>query len=84
MNQQIAKQCNDSELAVTKVRHKLYVHVEERDGFRDLLPIIYLNAASIRPEIDLRVLVDRRTIHEVDRIVDDEVYFSLLKQLPFC
>ena len=66
------------------MRHKLYVHVEERDGFRDLLPIIYLNAASIRSEIDLRVLVDRRTIHGVDRIFYDEVYlFVFIKAIAF-
>lgn len=60
------------ELAVTKVQRKLYVHVEQREGFKELLPTIYLNAAILQSEIDLRVLMDKQTI-SVDRIFYDEV-----------
>lgn len=60
------------ELAMTKVRHKLYVHIEERDGLKELLPAIYLSAASLGSDVDLRVLIDKRNI-DVDRVFYDEV-----------
>jgi hypothetical protein len=60
------------ELAASKVRHKLYVHLEERENFKELLPAIYLGAASLRSGVDFRVLLDRRTV-KVDRVFYDEV-----------
>ncbi|KAL3124368.1 hypothetical protein niasHT_000792 [Heterodera trifolii] len=62
-NEELIRQKLKRLLAITmpKVRQKLYVHLEQMDVIRALLPAIYINAASIAPKIDLRVLLNRTT-----------------------
>ncbi|KAL3124375.1 hypothetical protein niasHT_000799 [Heterodera trifolii] len=74
-NEELIRQKLKRLLAITmpKVRQKLYVHLEQMDVIRALLPAIYINAASIAPKIDLRVLLNRTTSVPVDRVFYDEV-----------
>uniref|UniRef100_A0A914HUG2 RanBP2-type domain-containing protein n=1 Tax=Globodera rostochiensis TaxID=31243 RepID=A0A914HUG2_GLORO len=60
-------------ITIPKVRQRLYVHLEEMEGIRALLPTIYLNASTIEPQIDLRVLLDIKRNIPVDRVFYDEV-----------
>ncbi|KAI3410086.1 hypothetical protein GPALN_006448 [Globodera pallida] len=60
-------------ITIPKVRQRLYVHLEEMEGIRALLPTIYLNASTIEPQIDLRVLLHRKRNIPVDRVFYDEV-----------
>uniref|UniRef100_A0A1I8BPU6 CTP_transf_like domain-containing protein n=1 Tax=Meloidogyne hapla TaxID=6305 RepID=A0A1I8BPU6_MELHA len=69
------------ELAASKVKQKLYVHLEEKEHFKELLPAIYLSAASLKSEIDFRVLLDKRTV-KVDKIKEpDQPVFPIFNEV---